>query len=146
MDWIGETGAPTDPSLYGAARRRLAGADEDELKRRRAYGASPSGAPPEAPHHEHFGHVIASCERADLRPTATGVEVYADDVRRTISLPPRASPRAGVIDELWDAVVLGARPLHDGAWGAANLATCLAILKSSAEGREVDLNELEPPR
>jgi phthalate 4,5-cis-dihydrodiol dehydrogenase len=96
--------------------------------------------------HEHFGFVVASCERADLKLTAGGVEVYAEDARRTIDLAPGVSPRAGVIDELWSAIVEGVPPLHDGAWGAANLAACLAILKSSAEGREVALDELESPR
>ncbi len=143
MGWIGEGGDRKDPTGYGAARGRLSGADEDELKRSRAYGPGlPSGAPgPQA--HEHFGFVLASCERGDLRPTATGIEVYAQDGRRRIKLPAPLTSRGGVIDELWRAVVEGAAPLHDGAWGAANLAACLAILRSSAAGREVLLSELE---
>ncbi|WP_293902238.1 Gfo/Idh/MocA family oxidoreductase [Phenylobacterium sp.] len=144
MDWIGETGMAKDPGLYGAARLRLAGAQEEALKRQRAYGGQAAAPPAGSPHHEHFGQVIASCERADLRPTATGVEVYADE-RRTIDLPPRAAPRAAVIDELWRAIVPGAPPLHDAAWGRDNLAACLAMLRSSAEGREVSLSELESP-
>jgi phthalate 4,5-cis-dihydrodiol dehydrogenase len=143
MDWVGETGARRDPDDYAAARRRLAGASEAELKRARAYGAeSPRPAdPPEF--HEHFGWVLASCDRADLRPTASAIEVYGETERRTIALPPPAVPRAGVIDEVWDAVVEGRAPLHSGAWGADNLAACLAILRSSAEGREVAIAELE---
>jgi phthalate 4,5-cis-dihydrodiol dehydrogenase len=143
MDWVGETGGRKDPADYGAARRRLASADEDELKRLRAYGSGPQSLSSATSFHEHFGFVIASCERADLRPTATGVEVYAEDARRTIEMPPPAAPRAEVIDEFWGAVIEGAAPLHDGVWGAANLAACLAILKSSAQGREVMLDELE---
>ena len=146
MDWIGETGLAKDPALYGAARLKLAGAAEDALKRQRAYGSGPADPPDPTRRHEHFGHVIASCERADLRPTASGVEIYADDARRTIDLPPTSAPRAGVIHELWRAVVAGAPPLHDAAWGSHNLAVCLAILKSSSEGREVALSELETPR
>ena len=146
MDWVGETGGRKDPDDYGAARRRLASADEDELKRLRAYGSQPQPDGPSMPLHEHFGFVVASCERADLRPTASGVEIYAEDARRTVELPPPAAPRAAVIDELWRAVVDGVPPLHDGAWGEANLAVCLAILKSSAEGREVALDELESAR
>lgn len=146
MDWVGETGMRKEPADYGAARRRLARADEDELKRLRAYGSGPQPVGPPAPFHEHFGFVVASCERADLRPTATGVEIYGEDVRRTIEMPRSAAPRAEVIGELWSAVVEGAAPRHDGAWGAANLAVCLAILKSSAEGREVMLDELENAR
>jgi phthalate 4,5-cis-dihydrodiol dehydrogenase len=146
MDWVGETGARKDHADYGAARRRLASADEDELKRLRAYGSAPQPASPPAPFHEHFGFVVASCERADLRPTASGVEIYAGDARQTIEMRRSAAPRASVIDELWSAVIEGATPLHDGAWGEANLAVCLAILKSSAEVREVMLDELENAR
>lgn len=146
MDWIGETGLARDPAAYGAARLRLAAGREDTLKRQRAYGVgTPEPAQP-ARRHEHFGHMIASCERADLRPTATGVEIYADHDRRTLDLPVTLAPRAGVIHELWRAVEGGVPPLHDGAWGAHNLAVCLAILKSSAEGREVAIGELESPR
>jgi phthalate 4,5-cis-dihydrodiol dehydrogenase len=146
MDWVGETGVRKNPADYGAARRRLASADEDELKRLRAYGSGPQPASAAAPFHEHFGFVVASCERADLRPTATGVEIYGENARRTIKIPRSAAARAEVIDELWGAVVEGAAPLHDGVWGEANLAVCLAILKSSAEFREVMLDELENAR
>jgi phthalate 4,5-cis-dihydrodiol dehydrogenase len=146
LDWVGETGTRKDGADYGAARRRLASGDEGELKRLRAYGSGPQPTPSAPPFHEHFGFVLASCERADLRPTASGVEIYAEDARRTLELPRSAVPRAQVIDELWRAVVDAVPPLHDGAWGAANLAVCLAILKSSAESREVTLDELEIAR
>lgn len=140
LGWIGETGTVKDPASYGAARARLAATDEHRLKRGRAYGFEPA-ASVTPPYHEHFGLVIASCERADLRPTARGVEIYGE-TRSVIDAPSGVSPRAGVIDELWRVVVEAAQPLHDGAWGAANLAACLAIRKSSTEGREVYLNEL----
>src|SRR5262245_25183397 len=72
MGWIGETGRRKDPSSHGSARRRLAhAASEAALKAERAYGSVAEPAP--ATHHEHFGPVIVSCERADLRPTADGV-------------------------------------------------------------------------
>jgi phthalate 4,5-cis-dihydrodiol dehydrogenase len=148
MGWVGETGGRRNPADYGGARRRLAGAPEAELKRVRAYGAGPP-APrpdplfPDTLFHEHFGWVMASCDRADLRPTATGVEIYGDAEKRTLHLPPPTVPRQGVIDEVWRAVAEGQAPLHDGDWGEANLAVCLAILRSSAEGREVALSEFE---
>jgi phthalate 4,5-cis-dihydrodiol dehydrogenase len=49
-------------------------------------------------------------------------------------------PRAPVIDELYDAVVKGAAPLHSGAWGRATLEVCLAILESARQGRELTLS------
>ncbi|MET0271445.1 MAG: Gfo/Idh/MocA family oxidoreductase [Phenylobacterium sp.] len=143
MGWVGETGARRDPADYGAARRRLAGAPEAELKRGRAYGGGPPAALPDPLAHEHFGWVMASCAHADIRPTATGVEIYGDTERRTIHLPPPVVPRQGVIDEVWRVVAGGEPALHDGGWGEANLAVCLAILRSSADGREVALSEFE---
>ncbi|MGA0605170.1 Gfo/Idh/MocA family protein [Phenylobacterium sp. VNQ135] len=137
MDWTGELGQLRTASDYGAARRRLGEADEADLKRLRSYGAAPA-AEFERIGHEHFGFVLASCDGADLRPTAHGVEVYGE-ARETLPLPPPAVPRQGVVDELWDAIVEGRPPLHDAAWGEANLAVCLAIVRSSEEGREIAL-------
>jgi len=142
MDWIGETGGARDPDAYAVARGRLAAGDEDALKAARAYGTASAGAgSPVA--HEHFGFVLVACERGDLRLTARGVETYGANERRTIALPPADATRHTVIDEVWNAVVLGKPPLHSGAWGTENLAVCLAILRSAAEGREVAIDELE---
>jgi len=142
MGWVGETGGAKDPEAYAVARRRLTAASEAGLKDARAYGAG--AAPPPAPiGHEHFGFVLVACERGDLRLTATGVEVYGPDARHTIDVPSGAATRHGVIDELWSAAVEDVPPIHDGAWGTENLAVCLAILRSAAEGREIAISEIE---
>jgi phthalate 4,5-cis-dihydrodiol dehydrogenase len=141
MDWIGETGGARDPVAYGGARRRLAAAPEADLKTARAYGVA-EGAAGAPAGHEHFGLVVVACERGDLRLTARGVEVFGPDARRMIDAPVGPATRHGVIDELWAAVVEGRRPLHSGAWGTENLAVCLAILRSAAEGREVAITEV----
>lgn len=142
MGWVGETGGAKDPQAYAVARHRLASAPEADLKAARAYGA---GAAPAAPAvgHEHFGFVLVACEGGDLRLTATGVEIHGPAARRTVELPLEGATRHGVIDELWDAVVEGQPPIHDGAWGSENLAVCLAILRSAAEAREVAISEIE---
>ncbi len=146
--WVGEIGWPRGPGDYGAARRRLRGAaspaDEAALKDRRAYGtATDSGAQsPPPPAHNHFGLVIVSCERADLRPLPNGVMIYGDE-RRLDPLPAPAVARAEVADELADAVLLGRAPLHSGAWGLATTEVCLAMLDSSRTGREVALHHQE---
>lgn len=142
MGWVSETGGAKDPGTYGGARARLASAAEADLKAARAYGAG-AALPVRPAGHEHFGFVLVACERGDLRLTATGVEVYGPDARRVIDLPVRTATRHGVIDELWAAIVDGVAPLHDGAWGAENLAVCLAILRSAAEGREVAISQIE---
>ena len=136
--WIGEGGQRKDPGAYGAARRALAG-DEVALKNARNYGGSEFAPAGGMRLHQHFGLLIASCERADLRPTPEGVMIYGDTERRLEPLPAPKVQRAEVIDELHAALVEGKPPRHDGEWGAATLEVCLAILRSSREGREIAL-------
>ena len=137
--WIGEMGQAKQP--YARTPRRFANADDEAaFKRAGNYGGAsyqPAINPPLA--HQHFGLLIASCERADLRPLPNGVMVYQDGTARLEALPPPAVPRGEVIDELHDAVVDGTPPLHDGAWAMATLEACLAILRSAREGREIAL-------
>ena len=151
---IGELGAAKDASQYGSARRNLrraANADQEAaLKNARNYGgadyakqrsaATPSiGGTDDARWHQHFGWILVSCERADLRPLPTGVMVYGDDEARLDPLPRPQVPRAEVIDELYDAIVHGHAPLHDGKWAMATLEACLAVLQSAREQREITL-------
>src|SRR5438034_11554564 len=78
--WIGEGGQRKDPNAYGAARKLLKG-NELELKNARNYGGAQHAKAQAALLHQHFGVLIASCERADLRPLSDGVMVYADEPR-----------------------------------------------------------------
>jgi phthalate 4,5-cis-dihydrodiol dehydrogenase len=152
QDWTGEMGTPRDPAAYGAARaalRRIASpAEESALKEQRAYGRGSGAAEarrgPPPPAFNHFGLVIASCEKADLRPTARGVLVYGDDERRFEPLPPPDIPRTEVIDELHAAVAHGVPPLHSGDWGLATAEICLALLESARSGRDVTLKHQGP--
>ena len=128
MGWVGELGHAKDPGRYGVARKTL-----DDARRyapRKVERAS---------HHQHFGFLIASCERADLRPMPEGVMIYGDEERRLEPLPAPALPRVEVIDELCAAVFSGRKPFHDGAWGMATLEVCLAILESAKLQKEVAL-------
>ncbi|MBW9105017.1 MULTISPECIES: Gfo/Idh/MocA family protein [Paraburkholderia] len=146
MGWIGEMGAAKSPHAYGNARRRLATLPSPEqearLKAEGTYGGV-SYTPPSSErvslYHQHFGPVIVSCERGDLRPMADSVLVYGDmcSVKRPLDLP--SVPRREVIDELYDAVLGKAPPIHDGEWARETLEICLAILKSNEEGRDVEL-------
>jgi phthalate 4,5-cis-dihydrodiol dehydrogenase len=143
MGWVGELGQDKDPQRYGTARHALASVGrglEAAAKAARNYGGAayqPASGP--APWHEHFGLVIASCEKADLRPLPNGVMVYANDARRLEPLDKPEVPRAGVIDELCDAIEGVRRPVHDAAWGRETLEACRALLLSSREDREVTL-------
>jgi phthalate 4,5-cis-dihydrodiol dehydrogenase len=144
--WSGELGQRRDADAsYGRARQALRQAttvaEEIEMKNRRAYGLAGADAFRLSGDisHNHFGLVVASCERADLRPMPRAVMVYGDDTRHVEELAAPKIPRVEVVDELYDAAILNRPPLHSGEWGLATLEICLAIL-ASAEGRcEVEL-------
>jgi len=149
-EWVGETGRPKQYRGHTKTRQLLKGLSSSEeeaaLKKNRSYGSAGYTGP--AVHameleggrfHEHFGLMIVSCEKADLRPGPRGVAIYGDDLEDFDTLPAPVVPRAEVIDELYAAIVQGVPPLHDGPWSAANLEVCLAILQSSREGREIAL-------
>src|SRR5690349_4014027 len=85
--WISEGGQRKDPNAYGAARKALVG-DELQLKNARNYGGAQYAQAAAALRHQHFGLLIASCERADLRPLPDGVWIYADGEKREEPLPP----------------------------------------------------------
>ncbi|HKS63052.1 MAG TPA: Gfo/Idh/MocA family oxidoreductase, partial [Xanthobacteraceae bacterium] len=137
--WIGEMGQTKRP--YGGKPQSFANAvEEAAFKNARNYGGEncqPAGNQPRA--HQHFGTIVVSCERADLRPMPNGVMIYQDGAARLDPLPRPTIARAEVIDELYAAVVNGAPPLHDGAWAMATLEVCRAILQSSREGRDIAL-------
>jgi len=137
--WIGEMGQRKEP--YGRTPRRFAdAAEEAAFKNARNYGGAHWQEPaPQSLAHQHFGTIIVSCERADLRPMPDGVMVYQNGTARLDPLPLPDIPRVEVIDELCAAIVQGRAPLHDGAWAMGTLEVCLAMLQSAREGREVGL-------
>lgn len=138
--WIGEMGQ-AKPAQPRRERRRFASADDEAaFKAARTYGGA-DWTPPAAQElaHQHFGTIIVSCERADLRPLPNGVVIYDAAGARLDALPLPAVPRAEVIDELYNAVANGRAPLHDGPWATATLEVCLAMLASAREGKEIAL-------
>jgi phthalate 4,5-cis-dihydrodiol dehydrogenase len=146
MGFIGEMGLPKDPTRYGAMRKALRAAsnadEEAALKAARNYGGrsyAPPAPPPADRRHQHFGAIIVSCERADLRPVPDGVMIYDDEAVGLDPVPVPAIPRAEVIDEFYGAVVEGRPPLHDGEWSRATLEICLAIRDSSQAQAEITL-------
>jgi len=144
--WTGEMGQPKDPARHASARSRLAGIGaahrEAVLKAASTYGGSAyrdARLEPVPVAHQHFGAVVVSCERADLRPVPDGVWIDSDHGREKIELPPPAIPRSEVVDELLAAVRHGKAPLHDGAWARDTLAGCLALLASARDDVDVQL-------
>jgi phthalate 4,5-cis-dihydrodiol dehydrogenase len=138
--WVGEMGQQKKP-YAGVARPRFANAQEETaFKNAHNYGGSNYRAPAaQAVTHQHFGTLLVSCERGDLRALPNGVMIYQAGSSRLEELPQPGVPRAEVIDELYRAVVHGEAPLHDGAWAMATLEVLLGILRSAREGRDVTL-------
>ena len=157
MDHIGENGLPKNPADYGGARKRLRaatagsadGATEAAMKAARNYGGAnfmPSAASIPGQRHPHFGHILVSCEKADLRPTPSGIAVYGNERQEFIELAPPGVPRIEVIDELVAAVLQDHAPLHSGEWSRASTEACLAILESAKSGRECWLTHQVRPQ
>jgi len=145
MGGVDEMGQQKEPGRYGGARTALRSAANSDieaaLKSARNYGGAdyrPS-TPVSGLQHQHFGFVVASCEKADLRPLPSGVMIYTDETQRLDPLPRPQIPRSEVIDELYDAATSGKPPLHSGEWARATLEVCLAILRSAQEGRTIIL-------
>ena len=141
-DWIAESGAPKPRDQHGAAIRALAArGDEETTLRVRGFalGARPYASPP---HQPHFGELIVSGARGDLRASKDGVLVYDADGVREIALTPRAGVpgRNEVIDDLHAAIRTGLPPLQDARWGRQTLAVALALQASAEAGREVWLD------
>ena len=151
MDGLGELGVATDASVYGRARKRLAAIaaspeNEASAKAARNYGGPAYVRGPMPTAHEHFGPIIVSCDRADLRLTPTGVWVYSDATRDFVPTPFSGVPRREVIDEVWAVLREGARVRHDGMWARATTEAVLAILTSAREDCDVALDWQVPWR
>jgi phthalate 4,5-cis-dihydrodiol dehydrogenase len=143
---ISELGRLKEKDGHGSARRRLrlaaSPAEEAALKQARNYGGTdyPGGTAAGADRwHEHFGLVLVSCERGDLRPMPNGVVIYGDHEASWEPLAKPKVPRSEVIDELYGAIIGRNKPLHDGRWGMATLEVCLAMLQSSRDNAEIAL-------
>ncbi len=148
MDDVGELGFPRDPSSYTDVRqplRNLSPEEEAGRKRQRNLGFAGTGdlADPLPPFHEHFGLVIVSCERADLRLYPDGVEVFGEE-RRRVRLAPPDLPRREVMDELYAVVAEGRQSVHDARWARASLEATIAILESARRQAPVSLEYQSP--
>lgn len=145
MDNVGELGRPKSPDAHHQTRARLHAVTDEtaeaSLKAERNFGGSLYTLPPlEAPDAcQHFGPLLVSCERGDLRLTPRGVMVYDDQGRRFEPAHVPAVPRAEVIDELWAVGREGQQPLHGGRWSRATVEVCLALLASASDGSDIML-------
>lgn len=150
-EWIGEGGSRKPSGAHGQARRALAaltGQNEASAKAATGFGGARQRNHSESAErgHPHFGTIVVSCERGDMRPSPRGVLIYADDGKYEIEVPlgPAVPDKTKVVEELYEAVVNKRPVVHDGRWGLATLEVCLGILQSSRERREIALNHQVP--
>ena len=138
-DWISEMGQPKKPYAEEPRQQFKTQDDETAYKNARNYGGADFRPPSDTAAHQHFGTLVVSCERGDLRPVPNGVMIYQSGTVRLDAIPSPRVPRAEVIDELHDAVVHGKAPLHNAAWGMATVEVLLAMLQSARDGADVCL-------
>ena len=148
MDHVGEIGnakpASESAKRYGTACKRLATTNthnqESQLKAARNYGGSlyqPTAQNEDA--YQHFGPVLVSCEKADLRLTPKGLWMYGPEHETFEALPTPIYPRKEVIDELWGALREGKSLLHSGTWARATTEVCLSLLEAAQTGQAIHL-------
>ena len=148
MDHVGEIGnakpASESAKRFGTARKRLATTNtsdqESQLKAARNYGGSlyqPTAQNEDA--YQHFGPVLVSCEKADLRLTPKGLWMYGPEHETFEALPTPIYPRKEVIDELWGALREGKFLLHSGTWARATTEVCLSLLEAAQTGQAIHL-------
>ena len=139
--WVSEAGTEKAPA-HGAARRALKGSAAPETTLRAERGYREGAAKREAqPHLPHFGLVVVTGEKGELRASADGVILYDEAGAHEIAVP-RGAGWAGhgdVLDALAAALRDGRRSPADARWGKANVEAMLAVLQSARERREIAL-------
>lgn len=132
---VGEWGYVTP---YRPRTDTLAASLEDELARKRARAKTAIGS--DAPHQPHFGMVLVSCEKGDIRQSPDGLLIYTAEGCEEHPLDNNRTPRDLVLDE-FVAAVGGTPPLHDGRWGATVVSICDAVHESARTGKPVPLTQ-----
>lgn len=143
MDGVGELGLKVCASKHADARTHLYQSlkheTESQIKAKRNYGGAAWRAPDTWAQvaHQHFGPIIISCDKADLRPVPHGVHIDSHEGYLFEALAPPTVVRQDVLDEFLTAVQSGVGLIHTGEWARASLASCLAILESAQQGKPV---------
>src|SRR5262245_58978229 len=139
--WIAEGGAGKEPGRHGRTRGAfLARGREREAHEDLGFGGRV--LPDEQPYLPHFGLIIATCARGDMRLSPRGILIHGIDGTREVEVArgPGRSGQGDALDALWQAVRQGRPCLHDARWGRATVEVILAILQSAQTRREVILS------
>jgi len=139
--WIAEGGADKPPNRHGGARSAFATRTSD-FPAHQDLGYGGRVLPNEQPHMPHFGLIVTTCEKGDMRLSPTGIIIHGLSGTREVAVP-RGIGRPGqgdALDALWCAVREGQPSIHDARWGRDTIAVILAVLQSSKTRREVMLS------
>jgi phthalate 4,5-cis-dihydrodiol dehydrogenase len=139
--WIAEGGTSKEPHRQGKTREAFL-ARASDLEAHQALGFGARVLPTEQPHLPHFGVIVATCERGDVRLSPNGILIHSTDGTREVGVPrgPGRPGQGDALDALWEAVREGRRCVHDARWGRATVEVILAILQSSKSHRDVRLS------
>lgn len=137
--WIAEGGSLKRPRVHGETRRLYLAGETNEADRQKDLGYGGRMLPGDQPHLPHFGVLIVSCERGDIRLSPDGLYVYGVDGKRTIDLPPDGNwaGQGNALESLWRAVRDDIDDYHDARWGKASVEIVLSILDSARNRREI---------
>jgi phthalate 4,5-cis-dihydrodiol dehydrogenase len=139
--WIAEGGTTKEPHRQGKTREAFL-ARASDLEAHQALGFGARVLPTEQPYLPHFGFIVATCERGDMRLSPNGILIHGTDGTREIAVPrgPGRPGQGDALDALWEALREGRRCVHDARWGRGTVEIILAILQSSKSHREVRLS------
>jgi predicted dehydrogenase len=115
--------------------------DEYAFKNATRLGGGRARHGPDAPpaKHQFFGLTIVSCERGAIRQSPDGIMVYGQNSWHEEQLAPRMYTEIEL--DLMYRAWANDEPLEysDGPWGKATTETCLGLIRSAAERREIHL-------
>jgi phthalate 4,5-cis-dihydrodiol dehydrogenase len=139
--WIAEGGTTKEPHRQGKTREAFL-ARASDLEAHQALGFGARMLPTEQPHLPHFGFIVVTCERGDMRLSPNGILIHGTDGTREAAVPrgPGRPGQGDALDALWEALREGRRCVHDARWGRGTVEIILAILQSSKSHREVRLS------
>jgi phthalate 4,5-cis-dihydrodiol dehydrogenase len=141
-DWIAEGGLKKSAHRHGETRRAFRARTSDrDAHRTLAFGGRV--LPDQQPHLPHFGIIVVTCERGDMRLSPNGIVIHGLEGTREVAVPrgPGWQGQGDALDALWAAVREGRPSVHDARWGKATVEVVQAIVLSSAERREVILTQ-----
>jgi phthalate 4,5-cis-dihydrodiol dehydrogenase len=141
-DWIAEGGLKKPAHRHGETRRAFR-ARTSELDAHRTLAFGGRVLPAEQPYLPHFGLIVVTCQRGDMRLSPNGIVIHGLEGTRELDVPrgPGWRGQGDALDALWAAVREGRPSIHDARWGRVTVEVVQAILQSSAERREVILSQ-----